>query len=82
MIEFTKEQHRELEEGNGGPVRAIDPQSQQEYVVVRAHVYDRLKELYDDSPWTDEERDILAWEAGQTAGWDEMDEYNDYPKKT
>src|SRR4051794_7455116 len=45
-------------------------------------VYDRMKELlYDDSPWTDEEMDALAWEAGQHAGWGDMDEYDNYPEK-
>jgi hypothetical protein len=34
--------------------------------------------LYDDSPWTDEERDALAWDAGRPAGWDGMDEYDHY----
>ena len=34
-------------------------------------------EEYDDSPWTAEERDALAWEAGKHAGWEEMDEYDD-----
>jgi hypothetical protein len=43
-------------------------------------VYDRLKG-YDDSPWTDEERDALAWEAGQSAGWDDMDDYDHYRSK-
>jgi hypothetical protein len=34
---------------------------------------------YDDSPWTSEERLALAWAAGQRAGWDDMDEYDDLP---
>jgi hypothetical protein len=36
---------------------------------------------YDDSPWTAEERDALAWEAGKHAGWEDMDEYDDDPEK-
>ncbi len=34
----------------------------------------------DDSPWTEEEADALAWEASQLAGWNDsrMDEYNEY----
>jgi hypothetical protein len=36
---------------------------------------------YDDSPWTDEEMEFLAWEAGKLAGWEEMDEYDNYPVK-
>ena len=34
---------------------------------------------YDDSPWTAEERDALAWEAGKHAGWDDMGEYDEEP---
>ena len=37
---------------------------------------DELSE-YDDSPWTREELEALAWETGKHAGWDEMDEYDD-----
>lgn len=73
MIELTEEQRRELQQPE--PV-AIDPQTSQAYVLVRKEVYQWLKELYNDSPWTDEEMDALAWEAGRAAGWEEMDEYD------
>lgn len=33
---------------------------------------------YDDSPCTDEEMELLAWESGKLAGWEEMDEYDYY----
>ena len=36
---------------------------------------------YDGSPWTPEEADALALEAGRSLGWEEMDEY-DYPGKS
>jgi hypothetical protein len=32
----------------------------------------------DDSPWTDEEMELLAWEAGARAGWEDLDEYDHY----
>jgi hypothetical protein len=38
-------------------------------------------EEYDDSPWTREELHALAWEAGKSLGWDDMDEYDDVPEK-
>jgi hypothetical protein len=41
-----------------------------------------LTQLYDDSQWTDGEMDLLAWEAGKHAGWEEMDEYDPCPEKT
>jgi hypothetical protein len=61
MIELTEEQRRELEKVE--PARARDPKTNATYVLVRAELYERLKELlYDDSPWTDEEMDLLAAE--------------------
>jgi hypothetical protein len=78
MIELTQQQRQQLE---GPEPVAIDPQTNEQYVLVRKDVYERMKELlYDDSPWTDEERDALAWEAGRSAGWDDMGEYDHYPE--
>jgi hypothetical protein len=63
MIELTEEQRRELAEPE--PV-AIDPPTQQVYILVRKETYERNKQLlYDDSPWTEEEMDLLADEAGE-----------------
>jgi hypothetical protein len=39
--------------------------------------YERMKEdEYDDSAWTKEELQALAWEAGKSIGWEDMDEYD------
>ena len=60
MIELTPQQRHELTEPE--PL-AIDPETKETYVLVRKEVYERLRELlYDDSPWTDEEMDLLAAE--------------------
>src|ERR1043166_2988029 len=68
MIELTESQRRELSEAE--PI-AIDPQTKQTYVMIPKQTYDRMKQLlYDDSPWTDEEMDLLAQEAGEL-----LDEY-------
>ena len=45
MIELTEEQRREL--GKPEPV-AIDPETQQTYVLVRREVYERLRALLDE----------------------------------
>ena len=77
-IELTREQLRSAE---GSPLRLTDPETSREYFLVGKETYEHLQELlYDDSPWTDEEMDALAWETGKNAGWDDprMDEYNDY----
>jgi hypothetical protein len=47
-------------------------------VVLRADVFDRLRnDLYDDSPWTDEEMDLLAAEDADSLGWEGMDVYQE-----
>ena len=45
--------------------------------LVRADVFEHLQEAaYDDSPWTDEEKTLVANESGHDLGWDEMAEYD------
>jgi hypothetical protein len=64
----------------GEPVRVLAPEVGSECVVVRADVFDRLRNLlYDDSPLSSAEKSRLLVEAGLRAGWDdvEMDVYND-----
>ena len=59
MIELTEEQRSELDQPV--PARVRDPKTNETYVLIPAEVYERIKELlYDDSPWTDEELDLLA----------------------
>src|SRR2546430_12740508 len=45
MLELTKEQCHELKKENGESVRILDPETHQEYVLVRAVLFDRLKSL-------------------------------------
>jgi len=60
MIELTPQQRQELTKSE--PL-VIDPDTKETYVLVRKEVYERIRELlYDDSPWTDEEMDLLAAE--------------------
>ena len=64
----------------GEPVRVVAPEVGCECVVVRADVFDRLRNLiYDDAPLSPEQKSRLLLEAGLRAGWDdpEMDVYND-----
>lgn len=57
-------------------------QTSTRYVLLRQDVYERLTDPgYDDSLWTAEEMELLAWEAGKHAGWEDMDEYDHYPEK-
>jgi hypothetical protein len=81
MIELTEQQVRELGE-QAIPPRIVNPQTNEKFVLLPEDEYQRLKECeYDDSPWTREELEAAAWEAGKAAGWETMDEYDDVPEK-
>lgn len=48
-------------------------------MLLRVEDYERLTQLdYDDSPWTREELEALAWERVKHEDWDE---YDDLPEK-
>jgi len=82
MIELTEEQVHALENATTTPPRLVNPQTKEMFVLLPAAEYERLmEEEYDDSPWTREELETLAWQAGKAAGWEEMDEYDNYPEK-
>jgi hypothetical protein len=83
MIELTELQMQAITTAGKSPPVVVDPTTKTAYVLLRLDVYERLKraEEYDDSPWTDEEMELLAWEAGKHAGWEDMDEYDQYPEK-
>jgi hypothetical protein len=82
MIELTDEQVQALETPDTTPPRVVNPRTGETFVLLRVDEYERLKEdEYDDSPWTREELQALAWEAGKQVGWEDMDEYDDVPEK-
>ena len=82
MIELTEQQSQALAAAGATPLVAVDPKTKTSYVLLRQEVYERLLDPdYDDSPWTDQELELLAWEAGKDAGWEDMDEYDHYPEK-
>jgi len=59
----------------------VNPRTKETFVLLRVDEYERLAEEYDDSPWTREELEALAWEAGKQIGWEDFDEYDDAPEK-
>ena len=78
MIELNEAQQAAVTH-QAEPVEVIDPRTQVHYVLVRAEFFHHLEKLaYDDSPWMESESALLASEAGQTLGWDGMDEYDRY----
>ena len=77
MIELTETQVQAITAAGKTPPVVVDPKTKTPYVLLRQDVYERLTDPeYDDSPWTDEEMELLAWEAGKNAGWEDMDEYD------
>ncbi len=66
-MQLTREQ---LQAIRSGVVRLTEGGT--DLVVLRADVFDRMQDLpYDDSPWTDEEMDLLAAEDADALGRDE-----------
>ncbi len=79
MIELTEQQMQALENPEASPPQMVNPRTRETFVLLRIDEYTRLKEEeYDDSPWTRDEIEGLAWEAGKRADWDE---YDDLPEK-
>jgi alpha-D-ribose 1-methylphosphonate 5-phosphate C-P lyase len=79
MIELTEQQVQALEHPEVTPLRIVNPRTKEMFVLLRVDEYDRLKQdEYDDSPWTREELQALAWERIQHEDWDE---YDDLPEK-
>ena len=80
MIELTEQQIQALESPEATPPRAVNPRTKETFVLLRVEEYERLKEEeYDDSPWTREELQALAWERVKHEDWDE---YDDLPEKS
>lgn len=77
MIELTTEQLQALGHLRDVPPRVVNPHTQETFVLLPLEEYRRLTEEYDDSPWTPEEMEILAWRAGTMIGWDQMTEYDE-----
>ncbi len=65
MIQLTQEQVYAMGKPEPTPPHVINPQTQEVFVLVPVAEYERLIDVDepDYSPWTDEERDLLRWEA-------------------
>jgi hypothetical protein len=79
MIELTDQQVDALEQAEAAPPRVVNPRTKETFVLLRVEEYKRLKEEYDDSPWTREELQALAWERIKHEDWDEYDEPPEKP---
>jgi hypothetical protein len=48
MIELTEEQRREVRRAGDVPVRLTDPDTQAEYVVLKADDYERMRRVFEE----------------------------------
>ena len=82
MIELTEPLRAAVEEHRGEPVRVVNPRTNEQYVLLRAEIYEKMKSLFADGPLSDAERSAIIAGAWKRAGWDDpaMDEYADLIK--
>jgi hypothetical protein len=79
MIEMTEQQMRAIETRDVSPPRIVNPRTKETFVLLRVDEYERLKgDEYDDSPWTRQELEALAWDRVKH---EDLDEYDDLPEK-
>ena len=75
MIELTEQQVTALENPQGVPPRVVNPRTKETFVLLHADEYERLKEQqYDDSPWTRDELQTLAWQTSEQTEWEEYED--------
>jgi hypothetical protein len=80
MIELTLEQRQAVAQQGETPPRAIDPDTQTTYVLIREEVFARVKALLEaDNDRFPDDMYPHAMEVFGQAGWDDpaMDIYND-----
>jgi len=66
MIDLTEQQMQALEKLEATPPEVVNLRTKATCVLLPADEYKRLKEdEHANSPWTREERQALAWEAGK-----------------
>ena len=71
-MQFSQEQWEAVRRGQSVHLKEAGT----ELVILRADVFERLRELvYDDSPWSEEEMDLLAAEDADALGWEGMEAY-------
>jgi hypothetical protein len=79
-LQLSEQERLAVRQANREPVRLTDPETKQEYVLLRAEIYDRLKSLlYDDSDFDPAAGYPLADEVMKD-DWDDpkMAEYDRY----
>ena len=81
MIELTEKQRQAVRDLNCAVIGVTDPDTKEEFILIRKEMYQRIEDLlFDDSDWTEEEMRTQLALAAEANGWNEpaMDVYNDY----
>ena len=77
MILLNEQQGQSIDNPAEIPPRCVNPRTQEMFVLLRLDEYQRLiREDYDDSPWTSEELNALAWEATAAPDSDDAHDYD------
>ena len=76
MLELNGEQQQALT-AQGETLNLIDPRTQRVYVLLPQEQYERLKNLPEPGPLTEEERRVILRGVWERANWDDprMDDY-------
>ena len=80
MLTLTKELQQAVQDANKQPIRLVDPNTNLEYVVLPAEIFDRVQHVFcEANPLTIEEQRALLVQVGLSIGWDDpkMDAYNE-----
>ena len=79
MIELTEDQVQAMEREESNPCRIAHPRTQETFVLVPLVEYEKLRVDYDDSPWTREELQAMAWRLVDNDEWSEYDDKPETP---
>jgi hypothetical protein len=76
---LTKEQIAAIQANPNGPVHALDPQSKEAYVIIRADLFEQMQGILKDEYHLSDTY-VAQLQSALRAGWDDpaMDDYNNY----
>jgi alpha-D-ribose 1-methylphosphonate 5-phosphate C-P lyase len=79
-IKLTEAQVQALAQPHPNPPRLVHPHTNEAFVLLGVDQYKKLTEgLYDDSPWTREELQSVAWQTADRSHGDGDDEDAENP---
>jgi hypothetical protein len=74
-IELTEDQMQALSLPHPNPPQLVNPRTHEAFVLLRVDQYKKLtEEVYDDSPWTREELQSIAWQTAERSGLTDEDD--------